>query len=86
MSVRENNTSIDLDYVDDSEPERKRIRLQASEAKKRRTRQKQFEPRFELQRQITVVPRTSPLPMYHHLASENTIGLSYFLLCLLRTV
>ena len=86
MSVRENNTSIDLDYVDDSEPERKRIRLQASEAKKRRTRQKQFEPRFELRRQNTVVARTSPLPTYHHLASENIIGLSFFLLCLLRTV
>jgi hypothetical protein len=58
---------------------RKRIRLQASEAKKRRTRQKQFEPRFGLQRQITVVARTSHPPTYHHPASENTIGLSYFL-------
>ena len=43
-----------LDYVDDSEPERKRIRLQAGETELQRRRQKQS------QRQNTVLVYGSP--------------------------
>ncbi len=50
MATCKNSTSIDLDYVEDSEPERKRVRLQAAESKKRRRHQKQF----ELGRQIAI--------------------------------
>jgi hypothetical protein len=74
MPVRENNTSVDSDYVDESEPERKRIKLEASGARKRRARQKQS----ELQRQNTVAAR-GPSPFSHHPASGHIIGLSYFL-------
>ena len=58
--------SIDSDCVDDSEPERKRIKLQ-----KRRTRQKH-------QPQSTVVTCGSS-PFSRLPASGNIIGLSYFL-------
>lgn len=71
MPVRENNASVDSDYVDDSEPERKRIKLEASEARKRRTRQKQS----ELQR----LAARGPSPLSHHPASGHIIGLIYFL-------
>jgi hypothetical protein len=45
MVIRE-DTNIDqsLEYVDDSEPERKRVRLQAAEHKRRRKCQKQLPP------------------------------------------
>jgi hypothetical protein len=43
MATCKNSTSIDLDHVEDSEPERKRVKLQAAESKKRRRHQKQFE-------------------------------------------
>ncbi|KAI9512245.1 hypothetical protein F5148DRAFT_1146285 [Russula earlei] len=71
MTTQENN-NVDpsLDYVDDSEPERKRIRLQATETKRRRTFQKQ------LQRQNIALAHSPPLshaPTYHHSADGHTI-------------
>jgi len=44
MVIRE-DTNIDqsLEYVDDSEPERKRVRLQAAENKRRRKYQEQLQ-------------------------------------------
>jgi hypothetical protein len=72
-----NTAGIDLDYVEDSEPERKRIRLQVAETKKRRTRQKQLEPRRETT--VTIVARgSSPfsqIPTYPCPVDNNTTGL-----------
>jgi hypothetical protein len=46
-----------LDYVDDSEPERKRIRLQASHTKRQRRRQER------LQRESTTVAHHDDSPL-----------------------
>jgi len=50
MAACKTSAGIDLVYVEDSEPERKRIKLRAAETKKRRTRQE----RLELRRETTV--------------------------------
>jgi hypothetical protein len=86
MAACKNSAGIDLDCVEDSEPERKRIRLQAAETKKRRTCQKQLEPRRETT--VTIVARgsspfsqipTNPCPV-----DDNTTGLGYFFLRSIR--
>ena len=58
MAACKNSAGIDLDCVEDSEPERKRIKLQAAESRKRRTRQKQLELRRETTT-VTIVARSS---------------------------
>jgi hypothetical protein len=52
-----NSAGIDLDCVEDSEPERKRIKLQAAKTKNRRSRQKQLELRRETT--VNIVARSS---------------------------
>lgn len=78
-----NTAGTDLDCVEDSEPERKRIRLQAAETKKRRTRRKPLEPRRETT--VPIVARgSSPaspfsqIPAYPCPVDNNTTGLGYF--------
>ena len=65
-------TATSADYVDDSEPERKRIRLEAAETKKRRKRWKQ--------RSNTIVTVGSPpfshAPKLHRSARGDTIDIS----------
>ena len=76
MTACKTSTGIDLDYVEDSEPERKRIRFQASETKKRRIRQKQVELRRETTATI-VAHGSSPssqIPTYFH--SEGLDGVT----------
>lgn len=83
MAACKSSTVTDLDYAEDSEPERKRIKLQASETKKRRTRQKQF----ELRRETTVTTGSSPssqTPTYPCPVDDNTFGLGYFFLRSIR--
>ena len=66
MAACKNSARNDLVYVEDSEPERKRIRLQASETKPRKSRRKQL----ELRRDTTV---TISCP-----ADDITTGPGYF--------
>jgi hypothetical protein len=67
------NIDTPLDYVDDSEPERKRIKLQVAETKRRRKHQK------HVQHQFTDVAHDSPalnhISTYKHSAGGETIGL-----------
>jgi len=62
-----------LDYVDDSEPERKRIKLQFAETKRRRKHQK------HVQHQFTDVAHDSPalshISTYNRSAGGETISL-----------
>jgi hypothetical protein len=85
MAACKNSAAIDLDYVDDSEPERKRIKLQAAETKKRRTHQKQLERRRETT--VTIVARgSSPfsqIPTYPRPVDDNAISPGYFSLRLI---
>lgn len=75
MLIRQDtsNIGISLDYVDDSEPERKRIRLQVAETKRRRKHRKQ------LQHQSTDVAHDSPalshISTYSRSAGGETISL-----------
>jgi hypothetical protein len=82
MAACKNSAGIDLVYVEDSEPDRKRIKLQATETKKRRTRQKQLERRRETT--VTIVARgSSPfsqIPTYPCPVDDNTIGIGCFFL------
>lgn len=86
MAACKNSARIDLDCAEDSEPERKRIRLQAVETKKRRTRQKQLELRRETT--VTIVARgSSPFSQiltYLCPVDDNTVGLGYFFLRSIR--
>lgn len=79
MATCKSSAGIDLDCVEDSEPERKRIRLQAAETKKRRTRQKQLEPRRETTAGVTIVARGSS-PFSQVPVDDNTIGHGHFFL------
>jgi hypothetical protein len=80
MAACKSYAGIDLDCVEDSEPERKRIRLQAAETKKRRIRQKQLELRRETT--VTIVARgSSPASPFSQIpVDDNTIGHGYFFL------
>jgi len=75
MDIRQDTPNINtsLDYVDDSEPERKRIRLQVAETKRRRKHQKQ------VQHQSTGIAHDSPalshISTYIHSAGGETISL-----------
>jgi hypothetical protein len=77
MTACKTSAGIDLDCVEDSEPERKRIRFQASETKKRRVRQKQVELRRETSTATIVARGSSPfsqIPTYFH--SEGLDGVT----------
>ena len=81
MAARKNTAAIDLDCVEDSEPERKRIRLQASKTKKRTTRQKQLE--LPPETIVTIVARGSS-PFGQIPVDDNTIGQGYSFLRSIR--
>jgi hypothetical protein len=81
MAACKTSAGIDLDCVEDSEPERKRISLQAVETKKRRTRQEQLELRRETT--VTIVVRGSS-PFSQIPVDDNTIGHGYFFLRSIR--
>jgi hypothetical protein len=75
MVIRQDTSNIDipLDYVDDSEPERKRIKLQVAETKRQRKHQK------HAQHQLTDAAHDSPalshISTYKRSASGETISL-----------
>ncbi len=73
MAATKTSASIDLDHVEDSEPERKRIKLQVAETKKRRTRQRQLQTTIVAHGSspFSYIP-TSPGP----LCSEGLDGVS----------
>jgi len=68
------------DCAEDSEPERKRIRVQAVETRKRRSRHKQLEHQRETT--VTIVARGSS-PFSQTPVDDNTIGHGY---CFLRSI
>ena len=76
MVIRQDTSNIDtsLDHVDDSEPERKRIRLQVAGTKRRRKRQEHVQH----QSQATDVAHDSPalghISTYNCLVGGETIS------------
>jgi hypothetical protein len=80
MAACENGAGIDLDCVEDSEPERKRIRLQAAETKKRRIPQK----RLELRRVTTVTTLRSSSPFSQIPTCPCPVDDGYFFLRSIR--
>ncbi|SRR5260221_1696646 len=77
MVIRQDTSNIDtpLDYVDDSEPERKRIKLQVAETKRRRKRQKHVQHQFTDSDVAHDSPALSHISTYNRSADGETISL-----------